>query len=144
VSVVIRPAVADDSAAIALLLAELGYPAPADAIPVRLERMEGEGQHLLLAELDGRVVGLASLFLRHVIVDDAPFARLAALVVSADSRGRGVGAALVADAERLARQGGCTILEVTSGLHRPEAHDFYRDLGFDEKPRRFLKRLRAS
>lgn len=141
-SVVIRPATADDSAAISLLLAELGYPAPADAIPVRLERMEGEGQHLLLAELDGRVVGLASLFLRHVIVDDAPFARLAALVVSADSRGRGVGTALVADAERLARQGGCRILEVTSGPHRPGAHEFYLAQGFTEKPRRFVKPLR--
>lgn len=141
-SVVIRPATADDSAAISALLAELGYPAPADAIPVRLERMQAEGQHVLLAGMDGRVVGLASLFLRHVISADAPFARLAALVVRGDQRGEGVGSALVAEVEGIARRAGCSEIEVTSGLHRPAAHEFYLARGFTEKPRRFVKPLR--
>ena len=88
--------------------------------------------------------GLATVIVRHVITDDAPFARLAALVVTETSRGRGVGSALVAGAERIARRAGCALLEVTSGDHRPQAHAFYRGLGFEERPRRFVKRLTAS
>jgi GNAT superfamily N-acetyltransferase len=140
----IRQASTADASSIAPLLGELGYPAPADALPARLERMAVEGQHVLLAELEGQVVGLATLYLRAVIVDEAPFARLAALIVAEESRGTGVGSALVAEAERLAREAGCSKIEVTSGLRRPDAHEFYRRLGFEEKPRRFVKRLTAS
>lgn len=137
----IRPATPDDSEAIAHLLGELGYPATAAAVPGRLEHLRIEGQTVLLAELGDRIVGLASLFVRHVIVDDAPFARLAALAVASDHRGEGVGTALVAEVEGIARRAGCSQIEVTSGLHRPSAHEFYLALGFAEKPRRFVKTL---
>jgi GNAT superfamily N-acetyltransferase len=138
----IRLATAADADAIALLLGELGYPADPAAVPGRLERMLGEpGQSALVAQLDGRVVGLATVIVRHVLDADAPFARLAALVVAGNVRGRGIGRALVAAAEEIARAAGCSAIEVTSGDHRPAAHAFYRALGFSERPRRFLKRL---
>lgn len=138
----IRTAVIADAPVVADLLGELGYPASAEQIPGRLARMLAEtGQHVIVAEDDGEVVGLATVIVRHVINDDAPFARLASLVVSDTERGRGVGTAIVAEAERIARVAGCNLIEVTSGDHRPRAHDFYRMLGFEERPRRFIKRL---
>jgi GNAT superfamily N-acetyltransferase len=137
-----RPAEDADGEAIADLLRQLGYPAPAEAIPGRLARMTAEpGNAVLLATEDERVVGLATVIVRHVIHDDAPFARLAALVVAEDRRGRGVGRALAAAAEEIARSAGCSSIEVTSGDHRPGAHAFYLGLGYEERPRRFLKRL---
>ena len=140
--VVVRPAADDDSEAIAGLLAQLGYPARPAQVAGRLARMLAEpGQSVLVATDEGRVVGLATVIVRHVLVDDAPFARLAALVVEDGHRGRGVGRALVAAAEEIARAAGCSAIEVTSGDHRPAAHRFYRGLGFEERPRRFLKRL---
>lgn len=138
----IRAATAADGPDIADLLRQLGYPAPAEAIPGRLARMSAEmGQTVLVASAGERVVGLATVIVRHVIHDDAPFARLAALVVAEDRRGRGVGRALAAAAEEIAVAAGCSLMEVTSGDHRPGAHDFYRELGYEERPRRFLKRL---
>jgi GNAT superfamily N-acetyltransferase len=138
----IRDALAEDAEAIAALLAELGYPASAAAIPGRLQRMREEpGQSILLAEDGGRVVGLATLIVRHVINADSPFARLAAMVVTDSARGRGVGSGLLAEAERIAREAGCSLIEVTSGLHRPEAHAFYLRHGFEERPRRFVKQV---
>ena len=140
----VRPATAGDSEAIAELLRQLGYPSPAAAIPGRLARMLAEpGQSVLVAVHGRRVVGLATVIVRHVLVDDAPFARLAALVVGEADRDRGAGRALVGAAEELARAAGCSAIEVTSGDHRPEAHRFYRALGFEERPRRFIKRLTA-
>jgi GNAT superfamily N-acetyltransferase len=99
------------------------------------------GQSVLVAESNGQVIGLATIIVRHVIHYDTPFARLAALVVATGRRKSGVGAALVEAAERIARGAGCSVMEITSGDHRPEAHAFYRRLGFDERPRRFVKRL---
>ena len=124
------------------LLGQLGYPAPASAIPGRLERMLAEpGQHVLLAEEDGRVVGLATVIVRHVINADAPFGRLASVVVDEAWRGRGIGTALIGAAEWICAAAGCTAIEVTSGVHRPRAHELYRRLGYAAKPERFVKSL---
>jgi GNAT superfamily N-acetyltransferase len=65
--------------------------------------------------------------------------RVMALVVSEERRRRGLASALMADLERWARGAGCTKLEITSGTHRPGAHEFYERLGYVEKPRRFVK-----
>jgi len=141
-SLTIRHAAPSDAARIADLLGQLGYPVAAELVPGRLERMLAEpGQSLLVAVDDERVVGLATIIVRHVITDDVPFARLASLVVAEDRRGEGVGKALAGAAEEIARAAGCTTIEVTSGDHRPGAHTFYRRLGYEERPRRFLKRL---
>jgi len=138
----LRQARGPDAPDIAELLRQLGYPADPEAIPRRLGRMAAEPDQAVLVAAEGeRVVGLATVIVRHVITDDAPFARLAALVVAEDRRGRGIGRALAAAAEDIAVAAGCSVIEVTSGDHRPGAHAFYRSLGYEERPRRFLKRL---
>jgi len=138
----IREATAADAEAIAGLLGELGYPAEASAIPDRLERMRAEaGMWTLVAELDGTVVGMATVVVRHVMNNDAPFGRLASVVVTESARSRGIGAALVGRSEEICRAAGCFAMEVTSADHRPRAHDFYRRLGYRERPRRFIKDL---
>lgn len=84
---------------------------------------------VLLAEADGEVVGLASVYL------DAPFIRfgrrcwLQDLVVTASRRGEGTGAALLGAAADWARQRRCTHLELGSGAGRADAHRFYRAQG---------------
>lgn len=138
----IRNAEIRDVAAIAGLLGELGYPSAADAVRGRLSRMLAEpGQHVLVADDGGRVVGMATVIVRHVINNDSPFARLASIVVAEDRRGQGMGEALVRHAEVIARDAGCFVIEVTSGEHRAGAHRFYERLGYEERRRRFLKRL---
>ncbi|GAB7192024.1 GNAT family N-acetyltransferase [Kineococcus sp. NUM-3379] len=47
------------------------------------------------------------------------------LVTAAASRSLGVGALLLGDLERRARDAGCTRLSLDSGVHRHEAHRFY-------------------
>jgi GNAT superfamily N-acetyltransferase len=140
--IVIRDASDADAPALAGLLAQLGYATEAQDIPARMAAMRAEpGQHVLVATQAEQVVGLATVLVRHVILNDAPFARLAALVVAEDRRGRGIGRALVAHAEDVARRAGCNIIEVTSATQRGEAHQFYRRLGYAERPTRFTKPL---
>ena len=138
----IRNADRGDAAAIAGLLGQLGYPASADAAASRIARMLREqGQHILVADDEGRAVGMATVIVRHVINNDAPFARLASIVVAEDKRGKGIGEALVRRAEIIAREAGCFAIEVTSAEHRAGALRFYERLGYLERRRRYLKSL---
>jgi len=43
--------------------------------------------------------------------------------------------------ESIALEVGCTNMELTSSNHHKGAHKFYKNLGYTEKPKRFLKKL---
>lgn len=55
--------------------------------------------------------------IRKLYVDD--------LVTSAECRSKGIGAALLAELERRAREAGCRAIDLDSGLTRADAHRFY-------------------
>lgn len=132
----------EDVDAVAALLSQLGYPTTPEQLIARLPRMTSEpGYHILVADVDGCVVGLTTVFIRHLINADAPLARIASMIVDEAWRSRGIGGELVAAAEAIARDAGCERIEVTSAEERTRAHEFYRRLGYNERPRRFIKYL---
>ena len=138
----VRSAAAADAAAIAGLLAELGYrTAPAD-VERRLEEMERSAA--LVAELDGEVAGVLTLALVPVLHEPGDWCRITMLVVAERARRRGLARALVTEAEAVARGHGCVRIEVTSALHRDGAHDFYRAQGYGQVSEHFLKRLELA
>ena len=137
-NVQIRAARLGDADAVSSLLAELGYPATPAAVAQRLERVE---TGVLVAEADGRVVGLASFHVIPHIELDQPTARLTSLVVAEDARRNRIGRALVERVEQEARTQGCGRLELMSGDARTDAHAFYRRPGFADVSRRFVKEL---
>ena len=138
----IRSASREDAEVMAGLLAELGYPTPASALPERLRSVESEGGAVFLAvNSDGVALGLASVASHSTLHADAPVAYITALVTSAVARGGGVGRALVAAAEQWAREEGCVKLSVTSAEHRADAHAFYPRCGMPYSGRRFSKTL---
>ncbi len=72
----------------------------------------------------GRCVGVAGWRLiattatvRKLYIDD--------LVTADDARSTGVGKALLAELTSRAREAGCTVLDLDSGVHRFDAHRFY-------------------
>jgi GNAT superfamily N-acetyltransferase len=137
----IRVALDDDARAIASLLGELGYPTHVEAVPPRLARVRESGDLVLVAEIDGVVVGLVHGHERRRLERDEGSYRLSAIVVAEHSRRLGVGAALVAAVETEARGRGCGQLELTTSIDRSGAHDFYRALGFEQWSTRYAKRL---
>jgi len=123
------------------LLGQLGYPADVDTVRSRLVRLiEDEAAFPYVAYENGAVVGFAAGYAMPLIQRE-PAGRLAALIVADGSRGMGVGRALVDAVTEEARRRGCERLEVTSAEHRRDAHAFYERLGFEEKPRRYIKTL---
>ena len=140
--VLVRPAAPADTPALAALATHLGYPTEVEQMRARLSRISGrEDYETFVAERDGRVVGFAGVMHGLSYVYDPPYARLLSLVVEPEERGRGTGAALVAGAERWAREHGAEALHLTTALHREGAHRFYEGQGYERTGARYLKKL---
>jgi GNAT superfamily N-acetyltransferase len=90
------------------------------------------GNDLLVAELDGRAVGMCQLLLfRHLQRRGGRCAEIESMHVDSSLRSKGIGAQLLAGAVEFARQAGCYRVQLTSNLRRPDAHRFYQREGFD-------------
>jgi GNAT superfamily N-acetyltransferase len=137
----IRDASLGDSAAVAALLGQLGYPAGADDVAARIRRLAATGDRLVVAELGGKVVGLADLHVSPSLEYDEPAGKLAALVVDEAHRGSGIGRALVEAMEAEARARGCGIFFLTTAERRADAHAFYERVGLEYTGRRYAKTL---
>ena len=137
----IRDARLEDSAQIAALLEQLGYPTTAAAVVSRLERLRIVGDRIVVAEAEDGVVGLAHLQVTPALERDRPAAKIAALVVDEAQRGRGVGRALVEELEAEARVRGCDLLFLTTAERRGDAHAFYERIGLEQTGRRYSRTL---
>ena len=137
----IRDARPADAEAVARLLTQLGYPSDAGAVEGRLERLQVVGDRVVVAELDGAVVGLAHLQVSPALERDRPAAKIGALVVDEAQRGRGVGRTLVQAMEDEARLRGCELLFLTTAERRDDAHTFYERVGLEHTGRRYSRTL---
>jgi GNAT superfamily N-acetyltransferase len=124
----------------AAALTDEGYPAGASDLARRLDRFVASGSTVLVAELDGARLGFVAWHLLQRLEREDPVVRVIALVVDAGARERGVGAALLAEVERIAREAGAGYIEVTSGHHRPEATRLYERVGYDSTLTTYLRK----
>ena len=138
----IRPADRGDCAAISGLIAQLGYEATEVEVLGRLAEMDAEQRLVLVAELDGAVVGCLSTSVMRVLHRPAPVGRISMMVVDQAVRGRRIGAALVRCAEKALHERGCYMVEVTSHMRRADAHRFYERLGYERTSVRLARELR--
>ena len=134
----IRPATADDVAAIVAMLADdpLGAQreSPDDLAPylTALERLASDpNQHLVVAVRDGRVVGTLQLT---VIPGLSRRGTVRSIIegvrIHGDERGSGLGTQLIDWAIDESRRQGCQLVQLTSDNTRTDAHRFYERLGF--------------
>ena len=136
----IRTASADDLARLIELLAQLSLDTPREVLSserpeayatAMAEVLSDARQRLLVAEEEGRVVGMACFVLVPNLSNiGRPYAFVEDVVVDAAERGHGYGEALMREAIRLARDAGCYKLTLTSNKARVNAHRFYERLGF--------------
>ena len=137
----IRTAEASDAQALARLIGQLGYAVTGEEVSERLQAMHTEGRVVLLAELEGAVVGCLSTSVMRVLHRPAPVGRISMMVVDEKLRSRGIGAVLVAAAEQALAAQGSYMVEVTSHVRRTEAHRFYERIGYQRTSVRLAKEL---
>ncbi|HEY7590185.1 MAG TPA: GNAT family N-acetyltransferase [Candidatus Limnocylindrales bacterium] len=138
--VVLRPAAAPDAERIATLFTDEGYPAGPSDILARLERFGSDFSRVVVADLDGEVLGFVALHAMPRFEHDDRIVRVLALVVDAGVRDRGIGHLLMDEAERAARSVGAAFIEVTAGHHRPDARHLYEALGYDAGVAAYLRK----
>ncbi|MGH8113681.1 MAG: GNAT family N-acetyltransferase [Rhodanobacteraceae bacterium] len=139
----VREAVATDAQPLAVLSAQLGYPADPATIEKRLRDIgRHDGVVLVALGENDAVRGFAHVVPLHFLIVE-PFVDLAGLVVGETSRGLGVGKALLAGVETWSRRHGFASVRVRSNVIRERAHRFYLREGYAENKRQavFVKRL---
>jgi GNAT superfamily N-acetyltransferase len=144
----VRPATAEDFRAVCGLLAELGRPTVGDGTSdaCRAAYMADLGDaaadHLIALDDRGAAIGFVSLHYRRRLNQPTLEAWLPDLVVNERARGAGAGRALLAEAERRARERGCHRLALESGYARTRAHGVYVAAGMTDGGKYFTKDLR--
>ena len=138
--VLIREATTADAPGLVPVLSSLGYPASEEFLQSKLHELSGgTDDHVLVATLDGQLVGVLS-FHRIPLFHAGGYAgRITLLAVLPLARRSGVGRGLVSAAEQFGWTHDCARIEVTSGDHRAGAHAFYVRVGYQADERRFLK-----
>lgn len=139
----VRAARPDDAAVIAGLFVQLGYPNAREDLAGRLAERGGDMARVLVADAASRVLGVVVVNLIAPLHVAGCWALVSALVTDEAARGGGIGAALLGEAERYAREQGCSRMELSSSEHRTRAHAFYERHGFGEVRKRFVKQLAA-
>lgn len=139
-AITIRAAWDRDAETIAALFTDEGYPAGPSDIIERLRRFGSDHSRVLVAEHEGELLGFVALHAMPRFEHDDRILRVLALVVDAGARERGVGRALMAEAERIGTELDAAFIEITAGHHRPEARRLYESLGYDGNVAAYLRK----
>jgi GNAT superfamily N-acetyltransferase len=127
---VIRTATLDDGRGITSLTNELGYPSSEDKVCQILEMVLAHPDHqIYIAESNTTIAGYIHLVCTMRMGSD-PFVEIAALFVHDEFQNRGIGTALINDAEKWAQQKGYQVLRIRSNIVRKKAHAFFERHGF--------------
>ena len=127
----IRRAVEADAPSIAQLSVTLGYDAEPAVVASRLRVILGSDADLMIVAEDSHraVVGWLQAHAAHII-ESGFRVEITGLIVSPGQRRRGVGRALVEEAERWAKAIAAEAIVVRSNVRRGESHAFYPALGY--------------
>ena len=134
-----------DADSVAALSGQLGYPMSGKEVKARISLVGKNPEHgALVAENGtGRPLGWIHVYVAHLIESPNSYVEIGGLVVDADTRGQGVGKALVMAAEKWAIEHGYDDIRVRSQTKRTDAHAFYQHLGYElqKTQLRFVKKL---
>jgi GNAT superfamily N-acetyltransferase len=142
---IVREARPEDFEAVTALLEELGRPKALGTPdePVIRDRfaqwLAAPDRFVFVAEEEGNLIGMIDMAMIPRPNFVQPHAWVPDLIVSENTRSRGVGAALLSRAEEVAKELGAFSLALESAHWRTRAHDFYLRQGMTDAARHFLK-----
>ncbi|MBK6915140.1 MAG: GNAT family N-acetyltransferase [Ignavibacteriales bacterium] len=128
----IREAMKSDTAALAALSGELGYPVTLLQMEGRYDKLSTKSDNCIyVAELDS-IVGWIHIAVIQSL-ESNPFVEICGLVVAESHRGTGIGTRLIAMVESWARENGYNHIRVRTNVLREETRRFYGQVGFQPK-----------
>jgi GNAT superfamily N-acetyltransferase len=128
----------EDADAIGALGAVLGYAAPDNSTRHRLADVLASDRHaVFVAMAPEGIVGWVHVFAAPRVASE-PFAELGGLAVDEQARRRGIGRALVGQAEAWAVERGYGKARVRVSTEREGAHAFYESLAYDRAKSQYI------
>jgi ribosomal protein S18 acetylase RimI-like enzyme len=115
-------------AAFQQLIPQLSHSNPAPSKEQLESIVASDSSHLLLAKVDGFIVGSLTLVIFHIPTGIRAW--IEDVVVDSEARGKGVGEALNVFALAEAKRHGATTVDLTSRPSREAANRLYQRLGF--------------
>lgn len=103
---------------------------PENAREILEELIAADYCDVLVAKVDGKVVGTGLVFYLPIAAHGKPYAYLEGVVVDNNFRAQGIGTALSKKIIELAKNKGCYKILFVSGHDRSDIHKFYENLGF--------------
>ena len=96
-------------------------------------KMQNDSQyHIFVAEKNGDVVGFVSIVEALAINLENGYIKVNALAVLSEHRHCGIGKMLMERVEKLAAEHNISLIGVSSGFQRTDAHAFYEHLGYQK------------
>jgi ribosomal protein S18 acetylase RimI-like enzyme len=145
----IRTAKKNDIPIILGLLYELGRPKPERDSDVEVFRnlvkkqISDSGKSILVAENDDvHVVGMLSLIFLPRLNRNNLELYIPEIIVTEKYQKKGIGTKLIDACISLAKEKKCHKIRLESGIHRKEAHQFYKNLGFETNSLSFAMNIK--
>ncbi|MBM7570773.1 GNAT family N-acetyltransferase [Aquibacillus albus] len=100
----------------------------------------GPGVELIVAEIDGEIVGSVALFPANTdayegYVDELDYPEIRVLAVAPEARGKGVASALIDECIRRTKEKGYDSIGLHTGSFMKEAIKLYERVGFERLPK---------
>jgi len=140
VEIHIRPAIISDLPAIVRMLADdflgqprerLEDPLPESYIRAFQEIDAGPNNELIVAEIEGEVIGTLQLtFAPSISFQGGKRCTVESVRVDTRYRGQGIGREMMLWAIERAKEHRCISMQLTTNSERKDAHRFYENLGF--------------
>lgn len=95
--------------------------------------LRNQNSHMLLAEVDNKIVGFVNFSIRQTLLHKGPSGLIDELVVGSDFQNKDIGNRLLDAAIEECKNFGCCEVEVSTESSNISALQFYKKYGFDEK-----------
>lgn len=121
---------------------DLGYVCDVELVKSRLENLDPNNECVFVAEVNSKVVGYVHIIIFNTLYYKS-MANIQGMVVAKEHQRKGYGKELMNAAENWVREKGIEMIRLNSGFIRPEAHQFYRAIGYNNEKEqiRFMKEL---
>lgn len=131
---ILRNATLDDAQQLLALMHQLGYTLSLDDMRKRIVAYNKDSHHVIVAEESGEVRGFIAFICYELFVAKGQCMHIEAMVVDEKHQRRGIGKMLLKEAEKIALESCCAIIElITLNSRRLRGtHAFYESMGYED------------
>ncbi|MDR1645455.1 MAG: GNAT family N-acetyltransferase [Tannerellaceae bacterium] len=143
----IRPCINEDYKFVFELLKQLWLEMELDneALYISYKKaLDSDNQFLIVGIVDKIIIGFCSLTIKNNLWQAGNIGHIDELIVETSIRNKGIGEKLMSEITKIAKENNCKRIELDSAFHRKAAHQFYENLGYENRAYLFSKKIETT